>query len=518
MSLSCVAASLQRPRIPTLLSAFLTLLNDRLSESIVFPLLPFLLAQFAPDGRTLGLLAGSYALAQFLVTPLIGALSDRYGRRPVISICVAGSVVGLGLFAVTVSLPWPSQSLLPLLLLFTARIIDGISGGTAATASAVLADITPPDKRARAFGLIGVAFGLGFILGPFVGGQLARVAVSLPVWVATGFAALNLLVVLNLLPETHPQESRKNLLLFAARIIDGISGGTAATASAVLADITPPDKRARAFGLIGVAFGLGFILGPFVGGQLARVAVSLPVWVATGFAALNLLVVLNLLPETHPQESRKNLPRKRDLNPFARLSQVLMNPSVGRLCGAFFLFFLAFNGFTAILVLYFKQRFGWGPELATTAFLVVGVVATVVQGGLIGPLVKRFGEWRLTLLGLGLVIIGCLLIPSVGASDRAGAIFTAVGILALGTGLVTPSLRSLVSRRLGREGQGSALGSLQALQSLGSFLGPPLAGFSYDLLGPVSPFAAAATVLVIVIGLVAGSPLPDISDTQPSQS
>ena len=94
MSLSCVATSLQRPRIPTLLSAFLTLLNDRLSESIVFPLLPFLLAQFAPDGRTLGLLAGSYALA-FLVTPLIGALSDRYGRRPVISICVAGSVVGL---------------------------------------------------------------------------------------------------------------------------------------------------------------------------------------------------------------------------------------------------------------------------------------------------------------------------------------------------------------------------------------------------------------------------------------
>ena len=195
-----------------------------------------------------------------------------------------------------------------------------------------------------------------------------------------------------------------------------------------------------------------------------------------------------------------------------------MNPSVGRLCGAFFLFFLAFNGFTAILVLYFKQRFGWGPELATTAFLVVGVVATVVQGGLIGPLVKRFGEWRLTLLGLGLVIIGCLLIPSVGSSDRAGTIFTAVGILALGTGLVTPSLRSLVSRRLGREGQGSALGSLQALQSLGSFLGPPLAGLSYDLLGPVSPFAAAATVLMLVIGLVAGSPLPDISDTRTSES
>ena len=409
---------MQRLRIPTLLSAFLTLLNDRLSESIVFPLLPFLLAQFAPDGRTLGLLAGSYALAQFLVTPLIGALSDRYGRRPVISICVAGSVVGLGLFALTVSLPWPERSLLPL------------------------------------------------------------------------------------------------LLLFSARVIDGVSGGTAATASAVLADITPPEKRAKAFGLIGVAFGLGFILGPFVGGQLARIAVPLPVWVATGFAVLNLVVVLNLLPETHPIESRQQLPRKRDLNPFARLTQVLINPSVGRLCGAFFLFFLAFNGFTAILVLYFKQRFGWGPDLATTAFLVVGVVATVVQGGLIGPLVKRFGEWRLTLVGLGLVIAGCLLIPGVGSAERAPAIFVAVGILALGTGLVTPSLRSLVSRRLGQDGQGSALGSLQALQSLGSFLGPPLAGFSYDLLGPISPFAGAAVVLILVIALVAGSPLPDTAEIE----
>ena len=409
---------MQRPRIPTLLSAFLTLLNDRLSESIVFPLLPFLLARFASDGRTLGLLAGSYALAQFLVTPLIGALSDRYGRRPVIAICVGGSVAGLGLFALTVSLPWAESSILPL------------------------------------------------------------------------------------------------LLLFIARIIDGISGGTAATASAVLADISPPDKRARTFGLIGVAFGLGFILGPFVGGQLARIAVPVPVWVATGFAVLNLLVVLNVLPETLPVESRRNLPRKRDLNPFARIGQVLTDPSVGRLCAAFFLFFLAFNGFTAILVLYFKQRFGWGPELATFAFLVVGVVATVVQGVLIGPLVKRIGEWRLTLIGLVLVIVGCLMIPAIGSPERAPAIFIAVAILALGTGLVTPSLRSLVSRRLGREGQGTALGSLQALQSLGSFLGPPIAGISYDLLGPVSPFAGAAAVLLTVIVLVSGSPLAESTQNQ----
>jgi MFS family permease len=401
----------RRPHVPTLFSAFLTLLNDRLSESIVFPLLPFLLASFNADGRTLGLLAGSYALAQFAATPLIGALSDRFGRRPVIAICVSGSVLGLGLFAITLSHDWPAGAVLPL------------------------------------------------------------------------------------------------FLLFGARLIDGVSGGTAATAGAVLADITPPEKRARAFGLIGVAFGLGFIIGPFLGGQLARIAVTVPIWVATGFAVLNLVVVLTLLPETHPVSERRVLPRKRELNPFAQIARVIGNPAVGRLALGFFLFFLAFNGFTAILVLYFKQRFNWGPELATTAFLIVGVVATVVQGGLIGPLVNRFGEWKLTLIGLGLVIAGCLLIPTTNPEQARIGVFTAVAILASGTGLVTPSLRSLVSRRLSDEGQGAALGSLQALQSLGSFLGPPLAGLGYDLLGQTSPFFGGAALLVVVVVLVTRSPL-----------
>ena len=159
-------------------------------------------------------------------------------------------------------------------------------------------------------------------------------------------------------------------------------------------------------------------------------------------------------------------------------------------------------------MLYFKQRFNWGPELATTAFLIVGVIATVVQGGLIGPLVKTVGEWRLTLIGLGMVMCGCLLIPLTAPKQAQIGVFSAVAILACGTGLVTPSLRSLVSRRLGEEGQGAALGSLQALQSLGSFLGPPLAGLTYDLIGPASPFAGAAVLLLIVVALVAGRPLP----------
>ena len=401
-------------RPSTFFCAFLTLLNDRLGESIVFPLLPFLLAGFTNDGRVLGLLAGSYAMAQFAFTPLIGALSDRYGRKPVISVCVAGSVLGLALFALTISLPWAS------------------------------------------------------------------------LWPSAQAAGLPL------------------ALLFGARLIDGVSGGTAATASAVLADISPPEKRAKAFGLIGVAFGLGFILGPALGGLLGQINVTLPLLVAVAIAVLNLVLVLTVLPETHPPEARRAMPRKRDLNPLVALQRVFTNPQVRRLCVAFFLFFLAFNGFTAVLVLYFKQAFNWGPGLAASAFLVVGVVATVVQGGLIGPLVKRFGEWRLTLAGLGFVIAGCLLIPLATRANAQPVVFSAVAILALGTGLVTPCLRSLVSRRLDSEGQGAALGSLQGLQSLGSFLGPPLAGLAYETSGRQSPFWLGTALLVGVALLVAG--------------
>ncbi len=405
---------LSRPS--TLLCAFFTLLNDRLGESIVFPLLPFLLAGFTADGRTLGLLAGSYAIAQFAFTPLIGALSDRYGRKPVITACVAGSVLGLGLFALTVSLPW-------------ARL-----------------------------------------------------------WPAAAASGLPL------------------ALLFLARLIDGVSGGTAATAAAVLADISAPEQRAKAFGLIGVAFGLGFILGPALGGVLGRIDVTLPLLLAVGFALVNLVLVVTLLPETHPPDERLPLPRRWELQPFGQLQRVFSNPRVRRLCAAFFLFFLGFSGFTALLVLYFKQVFGWGPGLSAGAFLVVGVVATVVQGGLIGPLVKWLGEWRLTQVGLGCVIGGFLLVPLAERQNAVPVVFAAVAILALGTGLVTPSLRSLVSRRLADSGQGAALGSLQGLQSLASFLGPPLAGLAYETIGRRSPFWLGILLMGVVALLISGGP------------
>ena len=406
---------LRRFQFPTLLSAFLTLLNDRLSESIFLPLLPFLLEDFSSSGSTVGLLSGTYALSQFTVAPLIGALSDRFGRKPVISCCVMGSVLGMGLFATTLTLPWQQ------------------------------------------------------------------------VWPGAAAAGVPL------------------TMLFLARVIDGASGGTAATATAVLADITTPENRAKAFGLIGVAFGLGFALGPGLGGLLGDVNRILPAWAATAFALTNLVVVLGLLPETHPVDARKQLPRKRELNPITLLARVFSKPEVRRLSVAFFGFFMTFNGFTTVLVLYLRNNFNWTEGMAGAAFALVGVIAMVVQGGLIGPLVKRFGELRLTLTGLGLLTVGCLLVPMASTETSVPVVYTAVSLLALGTGLVTPCLRALVSRRLGSEGQGSALGGLQGLQSLGTFLGASAAGFSYDRIGPTSPFWFGGVMLVGVALLVAGS-------------
>ena len=246
------------------------------------------------------------------------------------------------------------------------------------------------------------------------------------------------------------------------------------------------------------------MLGPALGGWLAELNVILPAWAATAFAVLNLVLVLTSLPETHPPEARQVLPRKRDLNPVTQLSRVYANPQVRRLCLAFFLFFMAFNGFTTVLVLYLKQAFGWTTGLAGAAFAVVGVVAMVVQGGLIGPLVKRFGEFRLTLAGIGFLIAGCLLVPLATPANSRPVVFTSVAVLALGTGLVTPCLRALVSRRLDDSGQGAALGGLQGLQSLGTFVGASVAGLSYDLLGRQSPFWLGIALLVGVALLVAG--------------
>ncbi len=401
--------------MPTQLCAFFTLLDDRLGESFVFPLLPFLLERFTSSGITLALLSGSYALAQFTVAPLIGSLSDRFGRKPILQFCTAGSIIALSLFGITLSLNWNS---------------------------------------------------------------------FLPSWAS-------------LLPL---------ILLFFARIIDGLSGGTAATATAVLADISTPENRARSFGLIGLAFGLGFAIGPPLGGKLAEINPTLTVIPASTFAFINLALVTWILPETLSQKDRIKLPKKRSLNPFSQLYKLFSNPLLQKPCLGFFLFFMAFNGFTTILVLYLKESFAWTSTLSGWVFAVVGIVAMIVQGGLIGPLVKKFGELKLTTTGLGLLTVGSLLITIANSETSIPIVFFASILLAIGTGLVTPCLRSLISRKIQSSSQGTLLGGLQGLQSLGTFVGGGIAGFAYDKINPTSPFIGGAIMLMIVIFLLQGIP------------
>ncbi len=409
--------------------AFLTLLNDRLSETVLLPFLPKLKTFYGVNASTLGLLAGTYALAQFAVAPLIGALSDKHGRKPVITICVLGSFIGLSLFALSIHLL-------------------GINISTQQ-------GVTP------------------LIIG----------------------------------------------LLFFSRIIDGGSGGTAASAAAVLADISTPENRAKTFGIIGAAFGLGFIIGPLIGGILTSINFTLPGIAAILFALINLIVVIYLLPETYTPDSTNSKIKKRELNPISQLIKVFNNKLISRLSFAFFVFFIAFNGLTAFLLLYLEEVFKWsGNEvilsfhfisitkniLPSLTLVWVGVIAIVIQGALIGKLVKRFGEWRLTMSGIGFVISGCILLVSANKENSIPMVFTAGTFLALGTGLVVPSLRAIISKKLSSSGQGAILGNLQGLQSLGSFLGAWGAGRAYAEIGPSSPFWIGMLILIVVGILISG--------------
>jgi len=391
-------------RSPLALMA-LTVFIDFAGFGLVLPLLPFWAERLGAGPVGVGLIVTVYALAQMLFTPLLGALSDRYGRRPVILISLLIEALGFALAALAGSLP----------LLLVARFIGGLGASNIGSAQAVVSDVTPPEGRARGMGLIGAAIGLGFVVGPALGGLLAPLGATLPFWAAMSIALANALLVLALLPET-----RKRGAVSAAE------------------QTSQPQKFAL-----------------FAGWHTLR---RLP--------AVTRLVAINLL------------------------------------------FTIAFTAMETVFPLFSQRVFGWTAQQNGLIFTYVGVIIVVMQGGLVGQLVKRFGEKALLLGGLALLAVGLALLPF---STTLAALLLALGLLSVGNGAVSPASSALLSFASPVEAQGETLGLSQGVGSLGRIVGPLAAG-SFFALGIRLPFLAGAALLLVAalaaLPALPGAPLP----------
>jgi len=383
---------MQSPR-RTLTTLFLIVFTDLIGFGIVIPLLPLYADHFHPAPWVFGLLMATYSAMQFVFSPILGRLSDRVGRRPVLLISLTGSIVGFAMFALANSLP----------LLFASRLLAGIAGGNIATAQAVIADTTPPEQRARGMGMIGAAFGLGFIAGPAMAGILVSVSTSAPGWGAAACSSVALLMTALFLPETLPTRA---------------DSGAWAPASGV-ARLTFAWRHPDLAPLIAVGFA-----------------------VVTGFAAFEVTFAQFL-------HARLDLPHS----------------------GVSFL------------------------------FVYVGVLAVVVQGGLVGRATRLLGEANLVIGGLAFTAAGLLLLSS---AHRLGVVLAVLPVVALGAGMVNPSLTALVSRRASADQQGMALGAFQGVSSLARVVGPFAAEVALGRWGVAAPQVGAALLAVVAAAGAAG--------------
>jgi DHA1 family tetracycline resistance protein-like MFS transporter len=312
--------------------------------------------------------------------------------------------------------------------------------------------------------------------------------------------------------------------LFVGRTVQGVSGANIGTAQAYISDVTPPEDRAKSLGMyLGAAFGLGFIFGPALGGALSQWGnLGLGV-VAAVMSALSFLVALFFLPESLPPEKR-GVVKTRKLFDLSATLEVMRLPDVGRTIAVFAIATLAFSMMEGVFSLYVLVRFFGGAASAiastsTTAlaesagrwtaaiFVTIGVVSTIVQGGLIGTLRARYTESRLVVFGLGaeaVAFLGTTLAPTLLL------LFPSMGLLALGSGVNNPSISSLISQLAPRERQGEVIGVFQSMGSLSRTIGPALGGLVFQLLGMNMPFAGAAFLMgvatLLALRLTASAP------------
>ncbi len=359
---------------------------DLLGFGIVIPLLPLYAERFGASPFTIGLLFASYSLAQFAFSPVWGRLSDRIGRRPVLLVTIAGSAAGSLIVGLAGSLT----------LLFAGRIIDGISGASVAVARATVADLAEPEARPRLMGLLGAAFGIGFVLGPSLGAFATLFGPSVPFFVAAGLAIANLVAASLRVPETRTQPS-------------------------------PVTVRA----------------GRLPGGALR-------------------LVVLSFVAVT------------------------------------------AFSAFETTLSLLSNRRLGLTESSVALLFAFVGVVLVATQGGLVGAVTGRLGEPATLRFGLGLDLAGFALLAF---ADGLVLLLIALALLALGQGLLTPVLSSAITGAVPVRSSGAALGFQQSAGGLARVVGPLLGGWLFASSTSL-PYVVAAGLVVVAIPLIPTSGPP----------
>ncbi|WP_267226452.1 TCR/Tet family MFS transporter [Dyella silvae] len=378
---------------------YVTVVLDMLSFGIVIPVLPHLIEQLAGGGISnaawwVGVFSTVFALVQFAFSPVQGALSDRFGRRPVILISNAG-------------------------------------------------------------------LSLNFVL----------LAIAPTLW-----------------------------LLFVARVLLGMTAASFTTANAYIADITPKEKRAAAYGILGSAFGLGFIIGPGVGGFLGHYDLRLPFWVAAVLAACNFLYGLFVLPESLPKERRTARFEMHSAHPLGSLKLLRRYPLVLNLAVVMFLVYLAHYVLQTTFVLYADYRYSWGPQAVGYVLMLVGACDGFVQAVLTRRLAPRMGERRLMLSGM-LCGIGAFLV--MGLANTGAMFLLGIPLMAL-WGLSQPPIQSLMTHQVDPSEQGRLQGAISSLASFAGIFGPFLFAqvFSFSI-SPASPLHLPGLAFVLSAALLA---------------
>jgi DHA1 family tetracycline resistance protein-like MFS transporter len=365
------------------------------------------------------------------------------------------------------------------------RLIEDFLGGDTAGA-------------AKVYGVFGTVWALMQFLSMPVAGSLSDCFGRRPVILASNFGLGFDYVLMALAP---------NLAwLFVGRVVSGITAASVSTAMAYVADVTAPEKRSAAFGMIGVAFGLGFVLGPALGGLLGHVDPRLPFWAAAALSLANAMYGFFVLPESLPKDQRRPFDWRR-ANPVGSLRLIRSHPELTGLAGVVFLSALAHVALPATFVLYAGYRYGWDARTVGLTLAAVGICSAIVQGGLIGPLVRRYGERRVLLFGLACGAAGFL---TYGLAPTGAWFLAGVPISAL-WGLGSPAAQSLMTRLIGPSEQGQLQGANGSVSGIAMMIGPTLfAGTFAFFIGdgarlhvPGAAYLLASALLLMAVLLAA---------------